>query len=264
MTHENENEAAGQPKEVCDTPVTVTAKCLNIVERYRAGTIYKGDTIYEFAKTIPAEEDGATESPGKTLQAYISMLDDWDHEHTLSNMDEHREEAQEEPSTDYDRKKHKRAEKEARDENEDKCDEPVHRRPKIDPRQFPWALSDRIEGTHLLNSGAAPEFPDLEWKSLLSGLAVNLDAVFSGCYSTEHNSKITHEINDFTISTQEATTSKAVKSAGDWFITWNQTSAATTFAFPHRSKECQDYGRHILDLFAAFTEEHHHLILNYD
>jgi hypothetical protein len=76
--------------------------------------------------------------------------------------------------------------------------------------------------------------------------------------------KVTHDIGDFTISTREATTSKSVKTAGDWFIAWNQAAAATTFAFPHRCKECQEYGRHILDLFAAFAEEHHRLILNYD
>ena len=47
----------------------------------------------------------------------------------------------------------------------------------------------------------APEFPDMEWKSLLSGLAVNLDAVFSGRYSTDHDYKVSHEIGDFTILT---------------------------------------------------------------
>jgi hypothetical protein len=62
---------------------------------------------------------------------------------------------------------------------------------------------------------------------------LNLDAGFSGWYSTEHDSKVTHEIRDFMISTQEATTSKSVKTARDWFIVWNQAAAATTFAFLH-------------------------------
>ena len=127
-----------------------------------------------------------------------------------------------------------------------------------------YTLDIKLAKAHLLNSGAAPEFPDSERKSVLSGLAVNLDTVFSGRYLTEHDPKITHEIGDFTISTQEATVSKSVKSAGDWFITWNQAAAATVFAFLHWNKECQDYGRHILSLFAAFAEENHHLVLNYD
>lgn len=66
------------------------------------------------------------------------------------------------------------------------------------------------------------------WKGMKGGYAV-----FSGQYSTEHDSKITHDIGDFTISTREATISKAVKSAGDWFIAWNQAVAATVFVFPH-------------------------------
>jgi hypothetical protein len=127
-----------------------------------------------------------------------------------------------------------------------------------------YTLDLKLTKAHLLNSGAAPELPDSEWKSILSGLAVNLDAVFTGRYSTEHDPKVTHEIGDFTISTREITTSKSIKSAGDWFIAWNQTAAATAFAFPHRYRECQEYGKHILSLFAAFAQEHHHLILNYD
>jgi hypothetical protein len=289
MTHENE--AAEQPEEeVGVTTVTVTTKCLDIVEQYRTGNIYKGDAIYEFAKAIPVGEDESAESPGKTLESYISMLDDWDRERTLSDADEQHEEVrEEEPDGDAISKGHKRAQRNDGDEYDAECDEPIHRRLKIDTEQFPWSVSDRKEGSalrdecvatrnlianyildvklaksHLLNSGAAPEFPDSEWKSLLSGLAVNLDAVFSGRYSTEHDAKTSHEIGDFTISTREATVSKSVKTAGDWFIAWNQASAATTFAFPHRNRECQDYGRHILDLFAAFAEEHHRLILNYD
>jgi hypothetical protein len=108
MTHENE--AADQPEEVGDTSVTVTARCLDIVEQYRAGSIFRGDAIYGFAKTIPVGEDETAESPGKTLESYISMLDNWDREWTLSYADEQQDEAQEEePNTEANRKGHKRA-----------------------------------------------------------------------------------------------------------------------------------------------------------
>jgi hypothetical protein len=256
MTHENET--TDQPKEASGTATTITTKCLDVVEQYRAGTISKGNAIYEFTKTIPIGEVGAADSAGKTLESYVSMLEDWDRERTLSDADEQREEGQDRPGSDIDLGSHKRAERSDGGEFDDECDEPVHRRPKIDPEQFPWAVTDRVEGSimrdecaatrdlvanytldiklakaHLLNSGAAPEFPDSEWKTILSGHAVNLDAVFSGRYSTELDPKVSHEIGDFTISTREVTTSKSIKSAGDWFIAWNQTAAATAFAFPH-------------------------------
>jgi hypothetical protein len=189
MTHDNET--SDQPEEIEVTMVTVTMKCLDIVERYQAGNILRGDAIYEFAKAIPVGEDGTTESPGKTLESYISMLDEWDRERTLSDEDEQQEEAREdELRTDVKRKGHKGTGRDIGDDCDTECDEPIHRRPKIDPEKFPWSLSDRLEGSalqdkcattrdlianysldvklaksHLLNSGAAPEFPDSEWKS---------------------------------------------------------------------------------------------------
>src|SRR5882762_10256506 len=148
MTHENE--AADQPKEVGDTPVTVTTRCLDIVEQYRAGSIHKGDVIYEFTKAIPVGEDGTAESPGRTLESYISMLDDWDRECTLSDADEHREETQEgEHNPDAGRKGHQRGERNDEDKYDAECSEPIHRRPKIDPEQFPWSESDRTGGSAL-------------------------------------------------------------------------------------------------------------------
>jgi len=287
ITHENQETEL--PEGADGTADSITMRCLDVVDQYRAGNISKGDAIYEFTKTIPTGENESAEPPAKTLESYVTMLDDWDRERTLSDADERREGAQEEPDTDVNKRTHKRAGGGTEDGYDDDCDEPIHRRPKIDPEQFPWSISDRIRGSgmrdecratrnlianysldvklakaHLLNSGAAPEFPDSEWRSVLLGLAVNLDAVFSGRYSTEQDPRVTHKIGDFTISTRETTTSKAVKTAGDWFIAWNQAAAATAFAFPHRQQECHDYGKHVLNLFAAFAQEHHLLIFNYD
>jgi hypothetical protein len=59
-----------------------------------------------------------------------------------------------------------------------------------------YTLDIKLAKAHLLNSGSAPEFPDSEWKSVLSGLCVNLDVVFSGRYSTEHDTKVSHKIGD--------------------------------------------------------------------
>ena len=94
-----------------------------------------------------------------------------------------------------------------------------------------YTLNIKLTKAHLLNLGSAPEFLDSEWRSILSGLAVNLNIVFSGRYSTKQDPKITHKIGDFTILTQETMTSKAVKTARDWFITWNQAVATTVFTF---------------------------------
>jgi hypothetical protein len=76
----HENEATEQPQEADGTATGVPWRCLDIVDRYRAGTISKGDAIYEFTETTPVGENESAESPAKTLESYVAMLDDWDRE----------------------------------------------------------------------------------------------------------------------------------------------------------------------------------------
>ena len=227
MSHETETDH--DPEGV--TSPSISVRCLDIVEQYRTNQASKGETIYRLVETIPSDETEAAEPLGQTLESYVSMLDDWDRDHTLSDDGEQRDER--------DKRGHARGDK--RDTAEDdNPDESAHKRPKIDPELFPWTITDRVGGNtlraecvatknlianymldiklakaNLLNSGSAPEYPDSEWRSILSGLPANLDAVFSGRYSTEHESKISQEVGDFTISTREVSTSKSIKSAGD-------------------------------------------------
>ena len=74
----HENEAAEQPEGAEGTANSITIQCLDVVNRYRAGNISKGDAIYEFTETIPIGENGSAEPPAKTLESYVTMLDDWD------------------------------------------------------------------------------------------------------------------------------------------------------------------------------------------
>ena len=137
MTHETE--ASEQPEDNGGTN-TVATQCLSIVDQYCGGIVTKGDAIYEFAKAIPVGETEAEESPGKTLESYVAMLDDWNRERTLSDVDEQREGAQNEPRTDINKQPRKQGERCEEDEYDDECTEPVHRQPKIDLGQFPWSV----------------------------------------------------------------------------------------------------------------------------
>jgi hypothetical protein len=83
MSHENEEI---QSPEGIENP-TVSSACMEIVDRYRLGTIQRGQAILELAQKIPVEETGTTESIGTTIKSYIAMLDDWDHKRTLSDTD---------------------------------------------------------------------------------------------------------------------------------------------------------------------------------
>ena len=81
MSHETKTDH--DPEGVMSLSVSV--RCLDIVEQYHTNQASKGETIYRLVETIPSDETEAVEPLGQTLESYISMLDDWDRDHTLSD-----------------------------------------------------------------------------------------------------------------------------------------------------------------------------------
>jgi hypothetical protein len=108
----------------------------------------------------------------------------------------------------------------------------------------------------LQSAGSHPPFPKSEWKNVLSGMAVNLDIVFSGLFSTLTNDKITTSIGDFDLSVSGSKPSKTIQSHGDWTIAWNTSSSVTVCAFPHWAHELQQYSEYIIQFFGAFPHSH--------
>ena len=58
--------------------------------------------------------------------------------------------------------------------------------------------------------------------------------------------------------------SKVVSNAGEWTISWNKTSRATSTAFPHRAGELADYAEYIVGLFAATDIHFHDRVILFD
>jgi hypothetical protein len=88
------------------------------------------------------------------------------------------------------------------------------------------------------------------------GTAVNLDAVFSGLFSTLADDKTTTSVGDFDLSVSGSKLSKVIQTHGDWTIAWNSTSAAILCAFPHCTYELQQYSKYILQFFGALPHSH--------
>ena len=99
--------------------------------------------------------------------------------------------------------------------------------------------------------------------SVLSGLTHNLDTVFSGRY---HDPKATQEIRDFDIYHIHARGRHHEDGQVCQRLVYRSESSGgrNYFTFPHRGKECIEYGKHILRLFATLFEEHHYLFFSYD
>ena len=114
-----------------------------------------------------------------------------------------------------------------------------------------YTIDPRATKRSLVNEPDAPEFPDSEWKNVISGQAVNLDAVLSGQLSTTHDNPKIEKFGDIEISFGAVEPTKVVKNGGDWSIAWNRTVRAIIFAFPHRIQELSIYGEYIINLFSV-------------
>ena len=168
-------------------------------------------------------------------------------------------------------------------------EERVSKRPRADESAFAWASSENSETTtlsvnlvktleflgiytldpkatrrSLSNSPACPEFPDSEWRNVITGKAVNLDAVLSGQLSTTNDDLRVEKFGELELSYGSVEPTKVVRNGGDWCIAWNRTVRATTFAFPHRLQELTGYGEYITSLFAVTHPSFHDRVISYD
>ena len=168
-------------------------------------------------------------------------------------------------------------------------EEPAAKRVKVDESVYAWVrsrqdkrtvLRDTLSKTlklieaytidpkatkrSLVNEPDCPEFPDSEWKNIISGRAVNLDAVLSGQLSTTQDEPKVEKFGDIEISFGAVEPTKLVKNAGDWTIAWNRTTRAIIFAFPHRMQELTSYGEYIVNLFSVTHSSVHNRIISFD
>src|ERR1700678_1806485 len=165
-------------------------------------------------------------------------------------------------------------------------EEPVAKKTKVDNTSFAWTgpesqtntkLSDNLVRTlkllgvytmdpkttlrSLTNSPSCPEFPDSEWKNVIGGKAVSLDAVLSGQLSTTNDELKVEKFGDLELSFGTVEPTKVVKNGGEWSIAWNR---ATAFAFPHRLQELTGYREYIISLFAVTHANFHARVLSFD
>jgi hypothetical protein len=127
-----------------------------------------------------------------------------------------------------------------------------------------YTIDPKAAKCSLTNQPDCPEFPDSEWKNVLSGRAVNLDAVLSGQLSTTNDDLKTEKFGDIEVSFGTVEPTKVVKNGEDWSIAWNRTVRAIEFAFPHRHQELTSYGEYIINLFAVIHPSVHNRVLAFD
>jgi hypothetical protein len=127
-----------------------------------------------------------------------------------------------------------------------------------------YTIDPKATKQSLVNEPDCPEFPDSEWKNIICGRAVSLDAVLSGQLSTIQDNPKVEKVGDLEISFGAVEPTKVVKNGGDWSIAWNRTVRATTFAFPHRVHELASYGEYIVNLFSVTHPSIHSRVVAFD
>ena len=167
--------------------------------------------------------------------------------------------------------------------------EPASKKAKVDESVYAWVASRKDKHTvlrdnlaktlklievytidpkatrrSLINEPDCPEFPDSEWKNIIAGRAVNLDAVLSGQLSTTQDEPKVEKFGDLEISFGAVEPTKLVKNGGDWTIAWNRTVRATIFAFPHRAHELSSYGEYVVNLFSVTHPSIHSRVVAFD
>jgi hypothetical protein len=260
----------------------VLVDCNALVERYRKGEVSKATVYVEIQSRLVqalgndrARTDAAFGSFIATVESYDSKIDAAARNGRVFNPDQPRSPS---PSVSV-----------SDGHQSDHDGEPSAKRVRVDESAFAWVSSRQAKPTvlrdtlaktleliraytinpratkrSLVNELDCPEFPDSEWKNIIAGRAVNLDAVLSGQLSTTNDDTKVEKFGDLEISFGAVEPTKIIKNGGDWSIAWNRTVRATIFAFPHRSKELTNYGEYIVNLFSVTHSSVHNRVIAFD
>lgn len=276
---ESEQSSGITPSSNSEFYQNILVECNALVEEYRKGEIPKATVYVEIqSKLVKALGDDRARTDA-AFGAFIATIESHDSEVEGANkrgrvFDSRRRSASPAGS----------------DADEQQSDgEPVAKKPRTDDTAYAWVagrrdrhitLSDNLTRTlklidlytvdpkatkrSLVNEPDCPEFPDSEWKNVITGRAVSLDAVLSGQLSTTNDDLKVEKFGDLEISFGAAEPTKSVKNGGDWSISWNRTVRAIVFAFPHRLRELTLYGEYIINLFSVTHSSVHSRVISFD
>src|ERR1700678_2150999 len=253
----------------------VLVNCNALVEEYRKGKMSKPTVYSKIRAKLASSLEEDTDRIDAAFGSFIATVESHDSETAMAARRGTR--AGERPG----------AQSPFMNVSEPPSDEePITKKSKVDESAFAWAASETETGIKLsnnlvqtlkllgvytmdpkttirslTNSPSCPEFPESEWKNIIGGKAVNLDAVLSGQLSTTNDELKVEKFGDLELSFGTVEPTKVVKNGGEWSIAWNR---ATAFAFPHRLQELTGYREYIISLFAVTHANFHARVLSFD
>jgi hypothetical protein len=113
-------------------------------------------------------------------------------------------------------------------------------------------------------SSAPAAFPSSEWDALIKGDSVDIDTVFSSLHHIHSIEESVGRVGATEIQFGRPKPAARVETSGQWTAAFNLIVKATTFLFPHRREELQQYGDYIEELFSAKSLSTHPKLFKYD
>jgi len=115
-----------------------------------------------------------------------------------------------------------------------------------------------------VSSGAPDNIPTAQWEHIFKGEPIDLDQILSAFYRVTIVEDRKARVGEAEISLGPVEASRKISSLMDWSTAWRCTARVTSYAFPHRAKELEDYAEYIENEFAAKNPSSHHRIILYD
>ena len=154
--------------------------------------------------------------------------------------------------------------KRRREPSEDEDDEEPECKCQIDQSLFPFAVggemaslssdlrkSLKLKRNYLLDLSFTkqcilghpdcPDIPEVLWKDILQEAYIDLDKILSAEYSVVGDHRGTIKLGQYELVSAPTKPSRHIKTHGEWTIAWGKYQLAVVFAFPHRSRELQQY-----------------------
>jgi hypothetical protein len=280
-TQPSDPDGGSTPESASGVYRDVLVSCNSLVEAYRKGEITKATVYVEIQAKLAEALGGDRARSDAAFGSFIATIESHDTEvGAAASKGRAVNPVKRSPSSPLSDP----------DERQPESDEePVSKKVKVDESVYAWVAGKKEERTvlreslaktlkligvytidpkgtlrSLVNEPDCPEFPDSEWKNIIAGRAVNLDAVLSGQLSTTQDNPKVEKFGDLEISFGAVEPTKVVKNGGEWNIAWNRTVRAITFAFPHRVQELSSYGEYIVNLFSVTHPSVHSRVIAFD
>jgi hypothetical protein len=175
-------------------------------------------------------------------------------------------------------------------DDESERDEEPKKRLRLDESEMPWFERDDlneprinpscvktiktlrlfnrdIKGSKFLVSiatGAPDNVPSSQWERIFKGESVDLDQILSSLYRITITEERKARLGDADILLGPTEATRKVTTSSDWSSAWRRAARAIAFAFPHRTRELENYAEYIENEFAAKVASGHHRIILFD